>query len=484
VKKIFAGLGLGFFILIAIMTTIMFMTKSRQPEVAFKGEAAKDTSATRRLGEILTFATVSYDDSPDNAAKIAALNQLYRWMEESYPNVFQQTTVESIGYSRLITLEGEDKQLKPALFLAHLDVVPASGAATGEWKYPPFSGHIENDTIYGRGVMDDKCIATALLEAMENQIKAGLKPKRSIMIALGHDEETGGQNGAAKIAAHLKKKGITSEFICDEGFGVMEGLIPGVKNPVAMIGIAEKGFLSVRLSVEIAGGHSSMPKPENATSVLVKALNAIENEKFKESICEPQKQFFKTIAPEASLLYRFLFSNLWITTPAIKMVLGANEKTAATIHTTHATTIIKAGDKDNLLPGHAEATVNFRILPGQTIQDVLEILKDCVYDPRIKFSILPDHNEASAGSSTKGFAWETINTAIHESFKDIVSAPAMVITGTDCKNYEGISDNIYRFTPIRFNDQNLGGVHGADEKLPVRNYYEILQYYRNLFGKL
>jgi carboxypeptidase PM20D1 len=480
--------GLKYFLwaillLLAIMLISTFLTSSKQPHVKFIGKAPEDTSAVRRLSEILRFKTISYDDSPNGQAKLVALEQLYNWMELSYPLVFSTAKVEKIGHSLLITLNGKNTSLLPALFVAHLDVVPVDTMVRTDWPYGPFNGVVKNDTIYGRGVLDDKSIATALLEAMEKQIKSGFKSNKTIIIAFGQDEESGGMEGAVRIATHLKNKGIKAAFICDEGFGVMEGLVPGIDKPVAIIGITEKGYMTVKLSVTIPGGHSAMPKKSNATGILAEALSTIEKESFGETFCKPQKLFFRYIAPEVSPLYRFLFSNLWITSPAVKMVLNGNEKTAATIKTTHAITVIKAGQKVNSLPGTAEGYVNFRILPGQTMKDILKTLRELV-NPLVQISVVGDRNDPLSISPTSGFAWETIVNTIHECTENVVTAPAMVITGTDCKNYKEISDYIYRFTPLRFNNQNLGGMHGKNERLAVNNYFEVIRYYEVLFQKL
>lgn len=482
-KKLLKWTGLGLLLLLGVMLVKMLFTNSIQPKGDFAGDPEQDTAVLRRLSEIIQFKTVSFEDSSDGYIKLKELELLYLWMEKSYPNCFASAEAKKIGHSLLLTFKGSNSSLKPALFLAHLDVVPADTSA-GNWMCPPFSGKIKGDTVYGRGALDDKSVATAMLEAMEKILTKGKKPLRTIMFAFGHDEETGGWKGAKSIAAYLTKKGVQAEFICDEGFGVMEGLVPGVNKPVALMGIAEKGDVTFKLSVSIAGGHSSMPKRDNATSILSRVLSKIENEELREEITGPQELFFRTIAPEAGFLYRFLFSNMWIASPLVKLVLRQNEKAAATMRTTHATTIIKAGVKANVMPNYAEAYVNCRILPGQSIAELYKLIVRIVDDKRVDIEILPDHNESSGVSPVKGVGWTTVTETIVKSFKGVVVAPALVVTGTDCKNYEAVSQNIYRFTPLRLNNNNLGGIHGANERIAANNYYEAINYYYLLFGKL
>lgn len=480
-KRILKYLGVLLLLLLAVMFVKTLFTGSLQPNISYTGSGKADPGAANRLAEALRFQTISGENNSQDSLKQAELVKLYAWMQQAYPSVFKQATVTVIGDSRLIEITGKDPKLLPALMLAHLDVVPADTGVTGSWKFPPFSGTVDKDTIYGRGALDDKSVATAMLEALEQLLKQGKTPNRSVLLAFGHDEEIGGKEGAKKIAEYLISKNKKAAFICDEGFGLMENLVPGVDKDVALIGIAEKGFVSAELTVDIPGGHSSMPKKDNATAILAKGLNAVENTTFLETLCEPQESFFRHIAPEASPLYRYLFSNLWITSPAVKMVLRGNNKTAATMRTTHATTIIQAGDKDNVMPGRARAVINFRILPGQRIADVKQLLIEALDDPRISVRLLPDQTEPSGVSPDEGPAWDAIVKAVHQTYKEVVTAPALVIAGTDCKHYTAISPNIYRFVPLRFNSQNLDGIHGSDEKIALRNYEEAIGYYRVLF---
>lgn len=482
-KKLLRWLLIGFVLLLVVMFGVMFATRSLQPKVKYLGAAPSNIPAAERLAKALEFQTISYENGENEKEKLAALDSFYHWMQQTYPLVFLKAKVEKISHSFLITFQGKNKSLKPALFLAHLDVVPAE-TTHGKWNYPPFSGRFANDTIYGRGALDDKSIALAMLEAMEAKLSNGFVPERDICFAFGEDEETGGINGARNIAEVLKKRNFTAEFICDEGFGIMEGLVPGASQPVGIVGISEKGNVTLKISIDIPGGHSSMPKQDNANSILVQSLSKIDNFQYSHSFPEPQKLFFRHLAPEVSLPYRFLFSNMWITSPIIKMVMDGNNKTSSTIRTTHVTTIIKSGTKDNVVPSHAEAFVNFRILPGATCDDIVRQTQEIINDSRAMVQKVSDFNNPAPVSDTKSKGWTLITEAIHESFENTLTAPALAVTGTDCKNYLEISPNIYRFVPLRFNASNLGSIHGENEQLAAKNYFEAIRYYAILFGKL
>jgi carboxypeptidase PM20D1 len=484
IKLLFKGLGTLLLLLLVTMIFRAWSVKSVQIKSKEKALISTDTLALAHLAEAIRFKTISFEDSPNGSYKLSELKKLHDFMQKTYPLVFKTAEIQVFGQSKLITWKGSDTGLKPALFLAHLDVVPATEIVNGAWSHPPFSGFYTNDTLYGRGTLDDKGTAIAMLEALERHLSKGFKPRRTLMIALGQDEETGGHRGAAIISKYLQKQGIKAEFICDEGFGVLEGMVPGFKRPVALIGTSEKGFLSLKLSVEKEGGHSSMPDKENATSVLTKALSLVDNAKYFEALPAPQKAFFQHLAPEASLFYRFLFANVWITEPLLKFVLRGSEKSAATIQTTHAITVLSAGNSTNVLPAKAEAIVNFRILPGNSIEQIHSQIKELLKDLPVKIEMLSDRNNPSPVSADKGEAWELICSTISEVFDSVYTAPALAITGSDCKNYIDISDQIYRFVPFRFNNNNLSGIHGNNEKLAAKNFYEAITYYERLFGKI
>lgn len=441
-----------------------------------------DTAALQHLAQIIRFRTVSYDDSANGFVKLAELKRLYNWLHITYPQVTKQCRFIPIGNSLMIECAGTEKQLKPALFLAHLDVVPASDSV--EWSTNPFAGTIKNDTLWGRGALDDKNVAVALLEALEKTLILKQPPRRTILLAFGHDEEAGGAEGAAQIAAYLLKNNIKAEFIADEGFGVMEGIVPGLKQPCAMIGLAEKGNVTLQLRVQMPAGHSAWPKANNASAVLSCGLAKLENEQFKAQLDGPVRQLFETTAPHMNFGYRFLFSNLWITAPLVKSVLLKGEKTAASIRTTHVTTILRAGDKDNVVPSNASAMVNFRLLPGHRITDLKKEVERMVNDPRIVVSVHGDFTEATPVSPTSRQSYTQLSKAIRAVFSDAIVAPALTITGTDCKHYTRVSDCIYRFAPFRLGDANLAGIHGKNEHISGKQLSAAIAFYQYLFGLL
>ncbi len=476
--------AIAILVLLGIMFGKSFFAQSGQLKIHWQGKPTEDFEAVQHLSQSIQFASVSYDNEEGKIKRNKALFELRKWMQKTYPFCFKNANLDTLsGGSMVLYFKGTNSKSEPIIMLAHLDVVPADSADLKYWKFPPFSGKIDHDTIYGRGALDDKVIAISMLEAMEKILIAGKLPSRNVIFAFGQDEETGGKEGARQIAALLKRKNIHAAFIMDEGLGVTEGIVPGIAKPTALIGIAEKGYASIKLTVKMDGGHSSMPKKENAASVLTSALNKIDKHRFDEKFPLPLQEFLSQGASEMSFGYKFLFSNMWITSPLVKMVMRGNEKTLASISTTHATTLMQAGVKDNVIPNLATATVNFRILSGETVGGTLQEAKDAVKDARVLFEVLEGFNDPSMVSPINGAAWQTIRTAIHETFKNVVTLPGQVLAGTDCKHYTQISTHIYRFTPLRLNNNNTGGIHGINERIAVNNYMECIAFYRNLFEK-
>ena len=160
------------------------------------------------------------------------------------------------------------------------DVVPVEPGTEDDWSYPPFAGRIAEGYIWGRGALDDKMNVTGLLAAVETLLEGGFQPRRTVHLAFGHDEEVGGEKGAALIGDLLKSRGVELEYVLDEGLVIAHGIVPSVPRPVAMVGIAEKGFVSIELSVEGIGGHSSMPPPETAVGILSTAVHKLEQNQF------------------------------------------------------------------------------------------------------------------------------------------------------------------------------------------------------------
>ena len=343
--------------------------------------------------------------------------------------------------------------------------------------------------MWGRGSWDDKGNLLSQMEAVELLVASGFKPVRTIYLAYGADEEVGGARGAARIAALLKERKVRLELVLDEGLLVLDGILPGLSKPAAVIGVAEKGYLSVLLKVSATPGHSSMPpkKGSSAIAIMSAALSRLEDQQLPSGIRGVAGEMFATIAPEMSGFSRVALSNLWLFGPVVQKQLEAAPSTNALLRTTTALTIINAGNKENVLPGRAEATVNFRILPGDTKEKVMEHVRDQVTQAvgadKFEVSVLPGAVDASKVAPTDSAQYRLMNRTIREVFPGVVVAPGLMVGGTDSINFGEICDHIFKFSPVRANSEDLKRFHGTNERLSSSNYAEAIRFYHRLLSE-
>ena len=427
-----------------------------------------------RFSDAIKIPTISYDDRTQFDANAFIAFQQY--LKDAFPLVHQQATLEVINqYSLLYHLKGSDPSLKPALFMGHMDVVPVDESTAAQWEQAPFSGKVVDGTIWGRGTIDDKISVVALMESMEMLIAQGIAPKRSIYFAFGHDEETGGKDGALKIAEHLAKQNIQFEFVLDEGGVVTQDMLPGVTSPVAIIGIAEKGFVNLRLTVNAPGGHSSQPPANTAAGILAQAIVKVEAAPFSTDVRFIQDTF-KHIGFATDLATRLPMANLWLFSPVVENMMLNIPSSAASIRTSTAVTMLKGSSKSNILPTEAEAIVNFRILPGDTVNSVTQHITKAIDDPRVKIEAFMA-NEASPISSTKSYGYQLIEQTIRRLDQDLLVAPYLVQGGTDASKFYGLSDNVYRFMMVKLTPSTMKRFHGVNEQISVEDYLRAIQFY-------
>jgi len=390
---------------------------------------------------------------------------------------------EIVGQASLLyTWAGKDASLEPVLLAAHQDVVPAEETSLSQWTYPPFSGEIADGFIWGRGTLDIKSQLVSLLEAAEALIAAGYQPERTVMFGFGSDEEVLGI-GAKEIVALLQERGVHLAAMVDEGGCIYDGIVPGIKGLTATIGVAEKGYLSLKFWVDGEAGHSSTPSKATATGILVHALDKIVASPFPAKV-DAVSHMFARLGASASPILQVAFANLWLFKPLVKQRLLDNNETAATIRTTTAVTILKGGVKDNIIPGHAEAVVNFRLLPGESIAYVCERLRRVINDERVQFEPLRGNTwEASPVSPDDNPAYLHLASTNREFFPGIPSAPYIVLGASDARNYYSICDNVYRYSPFVINPTDLARVHGLNERISVDAFALMIEYFYRLIPR-
>lgn len=468
----------GFAFKIAIALVVVSWAASSTGTLFSQGDDAKQRAA-ENLSRAIQFKTISQQNSADVDFKtFEAFNE---FLEKTFPKIHSELTKEVVnGHGLLYTWKGSDPNAKPLIYMAHSDVVPISPGTEANWKYPPFEGRIAEGFVWGRGTMDDKGSLMAEMEAVEILLTEGYKPKRTLYLCFGHDEEVGGEEGAKQIAALLASRGVKAEFVIDESGLIVYKMMPEITKPIAVIGVAEKGYLSLELSVKDEGGHSSMPPRHSAIGILAEAITKVESKEFPARIEGPALQLLKAISGELPPVMRFAVRNDWLFGGMIKSNFAKNKVTNASIRTTIATTIISAGTKENVLPQLATAVVNFRLLPGDSIDYVVNWVKKEIDDPRVDVKIIGHAGEASRVTDVNSDAYKMVSKTIKEIFPDVVVAPFLVLGGTDAKHFEAVSDNIMRFYPFKANPEDVSRAHGTDERIAVDNYMEIIDFYVRL----
>ena len=438
-----------------------------------------DQATIERFSNALKIKTIS----PENPKDFDSLsfNKFNHYLETTYPLTDSLLVKKQFSnYSHLYQWEGTDTNLKPIVLMAHLDVVPVIEENLTDWKQPPFDGKVVNDTLWGRGTIDDKIGVIGLLEATERLLKEGYEPERTLYLSFGHDEEIGGLKGAKVIVEYLKAQGVEAEYVLDEGGTISQGIIPGITKDVALIGVAEKGYVSLELSVKKEGGHSSMPEKESAIDILSAAIVKVKSQPFPAKLAGPIAGFIEYLGPEMSGINRFIFANRWLFS---SIITGVYEKTGsgnALVRTTTAPTIFNAGVKDNVIPQNAKATINFRIMSGEDSNSVMDRVKKLINDPRIKIEKGRMQSEPSKVSSTNSFGFRQLQSTIAEVYPDALVAPFLVIAGTDAKHFEPIANDIYRFSPMIINANNIKSFHGLNERIAVKDFKQAVRFYHRL----
>lgn len=475
------GIAILFLLATLLIRTLRFTRHHGNNDSPFSVEVDIDEAAGR-LGKAISFETVS-TQSPDDFNENEFL-KMHRFLEKTFPLIHQNLEKEVINeYSLLYTWKGTDPDLKPVMLTCHLDVVPVEPGTEKEWKHPPFEGVVSGGYIWGRGAMDVQGGVLAIMEAVENLIESGFSPKRTVILGFGHDEEIDGDKGALEIGKVLKERGVALEFLLDEGTPVVKNLLPEISSPVALVAVAEKGYLSLEITVNSEGGHSSVPQGLTSIAILSEAIHKLENNPVKGKIDGIVRKTLEAVGPQMPFLYRIIMANLWLFKGLVKRELAQMPATKAAMSTTTATTIFESGVKENVLPTQAKAIVNFRIHPNDTIESVKEHVKKTINDPEIEINERNGSINPSHVSDVKHSAYRMLRKTIMEIFPEAVVAPTLMIGATDARHYSELTDNIYRFIPLRAQESDLDRVHGTNERISKKNYLEMITFYNRLIKK-
>ena len=478
--KILKVLGGGILLLavVLVINTLRVQPTSQAPAAQNLAEV-DETAAAQRLAGALRIPTVTINE----AEKVdwSRWPVLHEYLSTSFPAVHRELKREIVNqYSLLYTWEGPDPNAPPILLLAHQDVVPIEPGTEKSWAHAPFDGVVAEGIVWGRGALDDKSSLLAQLEAVELLLAQNFKPARTIYFAFGHDEEIGGRQGAVKIAELLQSRGVQAEFSLDEGGVLAQGVMPGIQRPVATIATAEKGYVSFKLTARDAGGHSSRPPKITAIGRLARAVARLEKKQRPVRLAPPVDEMLQRLAGELPWAQRLAIANLWLLRPLVARQMAQGQVTNALVRTTTAPTMFNAGVKDNVLPVVATAVVNFRVLPGETIAGLEAHVRAAIDDAAIELAPLDFSSEPSPVADSATPAYAMLEKTVNEVFPEAIVTTGLVIGATDNRHYGAVRRARYNFLPVTITAEDLARVHGANERIAVKDHARAVRFYVQL----
>lgn len=471
----------GLIFLIAFMLIRTFqMGKSPESVSLVERPMVDQKEVSQHLSQMIWIKSISMEGIGETNPQ--PFLDIHTWIEKTYPLLSSRLERTKINTcSLLYTFPGTDPSLAPVLFNAHMDVVPVEESTLPAWKVEPFSGMIREGFVWGRGAIDMKSQAVGIMEAMEGLLRSGFAPKRTILLAFGHDEEVMGFEGSRKIVEHLKSRGVQLAAMLDEGGFISVDGLPGVDAPFAMIGISEKGYLTLKLQTSATPGHSSQPPRQTAVGVMARAIALLDDHPLPTHL----DYLLPTLTNLSYLLpfgLRFVIANSWLFKNVLIKNLSKSQQLNAMLRTTHAATIINGGIKDNVLPASVTAKINFRLLPGDNIDYVMQYVNKVFNDPRVEVKVDEANGgwEASAVSPVDTPAYRSLDLVTRQIFDNVAVTPFVFLAATDSRHYQSICKNIFKFSPFSLSAQEMQGMHGVNERISQKSLTDMVVFYMRI----
>ena len=441
----------------------------------------------KNLSDAIKIRTIA-DKDPANT-NWEVFDAFHAFLKERYPLVHEKLELTVINRGALVFLwKGTNDKEDPIALLAHQDVVPINEGTWDDWTHPPFDGVDDGEFIWGRGALDMKNHLIAVMESVETLLSEGFRPERDVYILLGHNEEVmcaNEDNGAVAICAYLKEKGVHLDCIIDEGGAILPVDIKGViHKDLAGIGVAEKGYADIEVAVHAKGGHSSQAPNHTALGKLANVIRDIENHQFKAKISPMLMELFEKIGKNVSYPVKLVTCNLKLLKPALEFGLSYVPPAASMMRTTTGVTMASGSPQANVLPQRASIIVNFRIYPGQTVEDVLAHLRKVIRYKDVEINLLPGWKNPSAISPTDSRSFEKIGMICKSMNPNTIVAPYLVMGGTDACHYQPVCENIYRYSPFRVGTLLLLTTHGTNERIPIESMEAGVAFFKRYIKEL
>ncbi len=468
-------IGLMLIVVALIIYRLVTFTNKPTTEKNLRSIEVDGMKVAEKLSAAIQIPTVSFMNR--NEIDTSKFTDYHEMLKDKFPLIHERLERKVINqYSLLYKWHGTANKKEPILFMAHIDVVPIAEGTEGDWQQPPFSGKIEDGIVWGRGALDTKVTMITSLEAVELLLKQNHQPPNDIYLAFGHDEEIQGAQGATKVAEYLKAEGIHLRYILDEGGVVNIGSIPGVDSPVAVVGICEKGYADIKVSLKGEGGHASMPPKSTALGQMSQVVNHLEKHQMPMVMTDAVQNFMLTIGPSMGFANRMILSNLWLFKPLFMKVFSNAPTGNAMLRTTTAATMSKASNASNVLPQSASVTFNFRINPADSVEKVVAHIKSVSSNQPIEIEVL-QATEPSKVSSITSDAYKSMEGVINHVFNGVLVAPYVMMAATDSVKYQEVCEDIYRFAPYVATKEALDTIHNTNEKISIENLEKCVEFY-------
>ena len=468
---LYVGILLGVLVLlllIALIRTVLTPTL-KSTYVADEPEAVSLPLA-EKLSKMVQCDTTSFEGQNDPER----WESFHRVLRELFPLVHEKLEVTDIDGNLLYYWQGRSRE-KPILLMSHQDVVPAGG----EWKHPPFSGAIAEGKVWGRGTSDTKCSVMAFLQAVEELLSEGYTPDCDVYLSSSCTEEWGG-DGCPKLVEEIRRRGVELFLVMDEGGGIIREPIGGIPGNFAMVGVFEKGNADVTFTARGKGGHASAPGKNTPIDRLSAFVLDVNKYPFKKKLLPEVSAMFSRLSAYGSFPLKLLLGNLWLFGPLLKVALPAISSTAAAmLKTTVAFTMSSGSEACNVLPRTATVSANLRYIPHQGEKETLAILDKLAKKHDLEMTVVHS-DEYSQPADIHGAAFQSVETAIRETFPGLPAIPYVVTGATDARYYQQVCKNCIRFAPVIYGPEQMAGMHAPNENIEYNCLPGAVRLYKNL----
>ncbi|MCO1655417.1 M20/M25/M40 family metallo-hydrolase [Pseudonocardia humida] len=437
------------------------------------GSGREAAPAVAKLRALVRIPTVGDRDPAqvDHAVFDAFLAEL----RAQFPLLHERLELTALpGHGLLFRWPGRSPA-DPVVLVAHLDVVPV---VADDWRRPPFGAELADGAVWGRGTLDDKGPLVTICEAVETLLARGSVPARDVWLSFGGDEEVAGTS-ARHAVDELERRGVRPWFVLDEGGAVAGGALPGLRVPLAVVGVTEKGVVTLLLRAEGAGGHASTPARMGPTARIARAVLRLERAPLPARAPAPTLELFRRITPHVPRAARPLLARLTgLPRLLTRLLLAAGPEAAAMVRTTLAVTTLSGSPALNVIAAGATAGVNARVMVGDTVAGVVAHVRRTIADDGISIEVVERHEPSPVSPWDEAFGLLESTTAAV--FPDAVTTPYVMMASADARHFTRICERVYRFAPLRMSRAQRASIHGADEHVRVADLLDGVEWYRRL----